>query len=126
AGQQRQRAEAESHQKTDEIEVGPSHERLLLGLAGVFSTSISRSANPGLSRMVLSSTRHMRESACLAILSRAQWSSGSRLNRSAPLTSQRSNLSSNAPTSEISSFWKPSGSSTRYPGCTLKKRANNM
>ncbi len=40
-------------------------------------------------------------------------SSGSRGNRSAPFTSQRSSLSSNTRASLISSAWYPSGSSTR-------------
>ena len=46
-------------------------------------------------------------------------------NRSAPETSHRSSLSSIAPRPDTSSFWKPSGSSTRYPGWTLKKRASS-
>ena len=75
AGQKRQRAQAEPDEETNEVEIRPGHERLL-GLrsgdgAGAFSTSISRSASPGFSRIVPSSMRHMRESAWRAMVSRA-------------------------------------------------------
>ena len=73
AGHQRQRAEAEAHQERDEVEIRPGHERLL-GLraeATGFNTSIRRSASPGFSSTVPSSTMHMRESAWRATASRA-------------------------------------------------------
>src|SRR5436305_10007223 len=78
AGQQRDEAEAEAHDETDEIEIGPIHDCLRLGCAaGAFRTSMSRSANPGFSRISPRRTRHIRESACFAMVSRDSWSSGS-------------------------------------------------
>src|SRR6185295_17146189 len=58
AGQERDCAQTETDQKTDEIQIRPGHDRLL----GVFSTSINRSQRPGFSRMVSSRMRHIRES----------------------------------------------------------------
>ena len=70
AGQERQGAHAEPHEKTDEIKTGPGHERLLgLGAGvegGAFKTSINRSASPGFSKIVPKRIRHIRESSCLA------------------------------------------------------------
>ena len=39
--------------------------------------------------------------------------------------SQRSSAVSTDATSDVSSVWNPGGSLTRYPGCTLKKRASS-
>src|SRR5215469_2116141 len=65
----------------------------------------SRSASAGVSRIASRRTRHLRESSCLASASSARRSSGSRRNRSAPLTSQRSSLSSSVRASDKSSAW---------------------
>src|ERR1035437_5766923 len=70
AGQERQGAHAEPHEKTDEIKSRPGHERLLgLGAGvegGAFNTSIKRSASPGFSKIVPNRIKHIRESSCLA------------------------------------------------------------
>ena len=75
AGQERQDAHAEPHKEADEIKSGPGHERLLgLGAGvegGAFNTSIKRSANPGFSKIVPKSIRHIRESLCLAAVNSA-------------------------------------------------------
>src|SRR5579872_1380526 len=88
----RKQAQGESHEKADQINVGPSHVACLLFLAPGCSTSNNRSARPGVSRIESSSTRHLRDSACLAKCSSAWLTSGSRRNRSAPEISHRSSL----------------------------------
>src|SRR4051794_25645336 len=77
------------------------------------STSASRGASPGVSRIASSSSRHSRECSFRASVSSACFSSGSRRNLSAPDTSHRSSLSSTLRSSLCSSGEYPSGSSTR-------------
>src|SRR5260221_3293942 len=128
--------EHQSHEKTSQIEGLPIHALAFLSAAFVafesctscsysgFKTCINRSNSSGVSKISFSNTRHLRESECLASASNAFLTSISLRKRSAPLTSQRSSLSSSFPASEISSVLKPSGSSTRYPGWTLRKFAH--
>src|SRR5215469_14211352 len=89
SGQQRQQAEAEAYDETDEKEIGPGHDRLFIfePASGVFRTSMSRSARPGFSRISPRRTMHMRESLCFAMARSAVCSSESFEKRSAPLTS---------------------------------------
>src|SRR5437764_12343593 len=114
--QERERAEPESHNETDQIEELPVHKissprplPLLLRFPFSppcpfgFSTWSNLSANPGVSKMAPSNTRHPRESACLATSSSARFTWGSRRNRSAPAISHRSRRSSSVRTSDISS-----------------------
>src|SRR5204862_1288167 len=121
-------AEQKAHQKTDEVDVLPIHDALLTAkradsLSGP-RTECNLSSNPVVSMIPCSTCRHMRESSCRA-MARSDWlTRESRRNRCAPSISHRSSRSSSAPTSDISSVWNPSGSSTRYPGWTLKNRAS--
>src|SRR5690349_24242291 len=97
AGQKRERAKHKSHDETDQIEEFPIHKIssaftppfALLPVSGL-NTCKSRSANPGVSRIAPSNTRHLRESACFANSSRACFTCGSRRKRSAPAISPRS------------------------------------
>src|SRR5271166_2080823 len=93
AGQERDQAAQEAYAKTEEIEGFPTH-RAFLREAGCNSgrrTWNRRSVRPGVSRIDSINNRHLRESSCIAKLSSARLTSGSRENRSAPPISQRSN-----------------------------------
>src|SRR5579859_2180639 len=142
AREQGHHTQQKSDEKTDKIEGLPIHTVLLpfpwplrglppavrplvLSYSG-FKTCSSRSASWGVSKIAASSVRHFRVSSCLASSIRAWLNCGSRRKRSAPLISHRSSLSSSVLRFEVSSVWKPSGSSTRYPGCTLKNFASSM
>src|ERR1051326_7401767 len=85
ARQERKRAEDKSHNETDQIEELPIHKTssafampLPFVLVSGFSTCKSRSANPGVSRIAPSNTRHPRESACFASSRSACFICGSR------------------------------------------------
>src|SRR3954468_23821132 len=99
ARQKCDRTQQKSHQKTDEVDIRPSHCERLLSADGC-KTCNSRSASPGFSKMAPSSTTHMRESAWRATVSSACARSGSLRKRSAPLINHKSSLSSTTPRSE--------------------------
>src|SRR5262249_33705258 len=130
--EKRENAQDEPGDEADEVEAFPAHETLLCrrrrdGMASDSgrSTWRSRSARLGVSRISRISARQRREFGCFARARSAWLTSLSRRNRSAPEMSQRSSLSSSPASSEESSVWNPSGSSTRKPGWTLKKRARS-
>src|SRR5271167_312688 len=116
ATQERQDAQGHSYEKAHEIEYGPGHTLAPANFLCLpprcgdsprfgFKTSVSRSTNSGASKMAPSSTRHLRESLCLATCSSVWLSSGSRANCSAPLISHKSSRSSIARRSLVSSVW---------------------
>src|SRR5580692_7629770 len=98
SGEERDRTEHEAEYETTEKEIRECH-RSSFGPRA----SKSRSARPGFSRIRPRSVRQRRESGWRASFSNAAHTAGSLRKRSAPPISQRSNLSSSAPTSDISS-----------------------
>src|SRR5581483_5452329 len=104
---ERQKTEGESHCKTDEIEIGPSHfDRLPSGRLGTLSgrsASSKRSARPGVSRIAPNNIRQARVSFWRAALSRTSLTSGSLAKRSEPCSSHTSSLPSVVRRSETSS-----------------------
>src|SRR5690349_11115505 len=87
AKHKRNGTQQKSDDETHQVKVGNGHNAspaCALAFSG-FSTSVSRSTSSGVSRIALSSTRHLRESSCLASCSNAWQTRGSRRKRSAPL-----------------------------------------
>src|SRR5205823_11304480 len=108
AAQKHHQAQEESHHKTDQIKISPSHERPpflpcpLVPACG-FNASSNLSASPGVSKIAPSNSMHLRVSFSLAAFKRTALNSGSLANRSDPCNSHTSSLPSTVRKSEVNS-----------------------